>query len=182
MRFVPVKSEEQQANGVVFRATVGEAGSGKPELTTVLYDASGVMDPTRELPYRPAAEPRRRPDSSWSRCADPERRLGRLQRSSGQPRPDGSGRPRLCKNRSAGPLDARLIQTARRRRIKYSPRPSLRFYCCVLTTALSVFTQPGPLADLHGRREDRPSWVDSRPSLGHIRAGKMRRFRPFAGP
>jgi AraC-like DNA-binding protein len=43
---------------------------------------------------------------------------------------------------------AKLIQTARRTRIKYLLRLRLRFYRCVPTTASSVFTQPRPVAEV----------------------------------
>src|SRR6266568_4820500 len=49
-----------------------------------------------------------------------------------------------CENHSAVHVGARLIQTARRSRIKDSPRLRLRFYCCVRTRASSVFTQAAP--------------------------------------
>src|ERR1017187_5709925 len=55
--------------------------------------------------------------------------------------------PRLCENGSARRSGARLIQTECRWRMKDSPRRQVRFFCCVLTTVGSVFTQPRPKAD-----------------------------------
>ena len=49
----------------------------------------------------------------------------------------------LCKNHSTGRLRARLIQTARRSRMKDSSRQQACFFCCALTTVSRVFTQPG---------------------------------------
>jgi hypothetical protein len=56
--------------------------------------------------------------------------------------------PRLCENGSARRSGARLIQTECRWRMKDSPRRQVRFFCCVLTTVGSVFTQPSPKADI----------------------------------
>src|ERR1039457_1471792 len=56
--------------------------------------------------------------------------------------------PRLCENGSARRSGARLIQTECRWRMKDSPRRQVRFFCCVLTTVGSVFTQPRPEADV----------------------------------
>jgi len=63
--------------------------------------------------------------------------------------------PRPCENHFAGPLGARLIQTARRSRIKDSPRLRLRFYCCLRTKASSVFTQPAPPPAVRPGRAER---------------------------
>jgi len=52
--------------------------------------------------------------------------------------------PRPCENDSAGHRGARLLHAVNHGGIKDSRRPLLRFYYCVLTATLSVFTQPGP--------------------------------------
>jgi hypothetical protein len=53
-------------------------------------------------------------------------------------------RPRPCENHFACHRRARLIQAVLLRRIKDSPRPHPRFFCCALTRSSGVFTQPGP--------------------------------------
>jgi hypothetical protein len=89
---------------------------------------------------------------------DPQRPLAALD-------PEGRSCPRPRENHSAGHLRARLIQTGCHSRIKDSPRPRFRFYCCVRAKARSVFTQPGPLRDLAGGMGNRLSRV----VLGHSR-------------
>ncbi len=137
-----------------------------------------------------AAEP---PESTRLRGSlrGPERRLSPIQRSSGQPRQSAqadpqqtlslrrgnrSSCPRLCKNDSAGQLGATLIQTIHCARIKDSRTARSRFYCCVMTTAPSVFTHPGPISAIHRSPEDGSSRVQS----GAIQARAippMRRWR-----
>src|SRR6266571_2272509 len=77
-------------------------------------------------------------------------------------------------------LGARLIQTARRTRIKDSPKLRLRFYCCVRTTTSSVFTQPGPLTDLDNLRDEMAADLsDNVPIAGALRITTRRRlWRP----
>ncbi len=48
----------------------------------------------------------------------------------------------LCENHSAGHPGARLIRRECRSRLKDSSRLPVRFLCCALTTASSVFAQP----------------------------------------
>jgi hypothetical protein len=63
----------------------------------------------------------------------------------------GSVRPRPCENHFAGHLGATLIQAVLLTRIKDTLRSPHRFFCYVLTRSSRVFTQPGPIADLHDR-------------------------------
>lgn len=53
----------------------------------------------------------------------------------------------LCENHRAGSSGARLIRERCRLRMNDSPRPHIRFSCFALTTASSVFTQPGSDSD-----------------------------------
>jgi hypothetical protein len=52
--------------------------------------------------------------------------------------------PRLCENHFVVYLCARLIQAILLARIKDLLRLQPRFFCCVLTSASGVFTQPPP--------------------------------------
>ena len=55
----PARASRRRRSEGTYGATVGETGSGKPELSTALQARSGDLDPIRELPYRPAANHRR---------------------------------------------------------------------------------------------------------------------------
>jgi hypothetical protein len=46
----------------------------------------------------------------------------------------------LCENQPAGRSGARLIRDKRRSRMNESPIAHVRFFCCAMTTASSVFT------------------------------------------
>jgi hypothetical protein len=81
--------------------------------------------------------------------------------------------PRLWENHFEGHLGARLIQAARRTRIKESPRLRFRFVCCVRTTASSVFTQAGPFPVIRTHERRRPARA-----LRRQHAGSWPRYGP----
>jgi len=82
--------------------------------------------------------------------------------------------PRLCKNDSAGQLGATLIQTIHCARIKDSRTARSRFYCCVMTTAPSVFTQPGPFSVIAAGTKRRRGRVEG----GHSTVWTPKRILP----
>ena len=79
----------------------------------------------------------------------------------------------LCENPSEGRPRARLIQTERRSRMKDSPRPQVRFFCCPQATASGVFTQPG-----QKRTNQRDGASELRPKTDVLSRGQFVRKVP----
>jgi hypothetical protein len=68
-------------------------------------------------------------------------------------------------NHSMGRLGKRLIQTGCRSRMKDLPRSPVRFVCCAVTTASSVFTQPGSNSVIAVMSAARPLFHRKRKSI-----------------